>query len=111
MPDWASMRAMHDSRLEPETEIDSDHPGFFRKSSSACTTRVAGVISTSPGVVLGNSFDASANRGDDNRPVLALAGRVLVKATTENGPISVGDLLVLPLSRAIPCAAATRLLP
>ena len=30
----------------------------------------------------------------DNRPLLALLGRVPVKATTENGPIHPGDLLV-----------------
>ena len=31
--------------------------------------------------------------GKDTRPLLALIGRVPVKATTENGPIRVGDLL------------------
>jgi len=30
---------------------------------------------------------------DDTRPLLALLGRVPVKATTENGPIRIGDLL------------------
>jgi len=75
-------------------EIDPDHPGFFRKTSSPYSMKVAGIVSTSPGVVLGNSFDATADKWEDNRPVLAIAGRVPVKATTENGPIQVGDLLV-----------------
>jgi hypothetical protein len=35
----------------------------------------------------------------DTHPLLALAGRVPVKATTENGPIQPGDLLRVSLSR------------
>ena len=75
-------------------EIDPDHPGFFRKSASAYSRKVAGIISTSPGVVLGNKTDRTADAWDDNRPVLAIAGRVPVKVSTENGQIEVGDLLV-----------------
>jgi len=75
-------------------EIDPEHSGFFRKTRSPYSTRVAGIISTSPGVVLGNSFDPSADQWEDNRPVLAIAGRVPLKATTENGAIQIGDLLV-----------------
>ncbi|MEM4414211.1 MAG: hypothetical protein QXD59_08040, partial [Candidatus Caldarchaeum sp.] len=71
-------------------EIDPDNPGKFRKAREAISTRVAGVISTAPGVVLGNS-DAM---GTDTRPILALAGRVPVKATAKFGAIQVGDLLV-----------------
>jgi hypothetical protein len=63
---------------------------------------VAGVISTAPGFVLGAkhlSLALSVNgegRGEvepGERPLLALLGRVPVKATTENGPIRPGDLL------------------
>jgi hypothetical protein len=75
-------------------EIDPDHTGFFRKSADPYSRRVAGIISTSPGVILGNSTDSETGDWDDNRPVLAIAGRVPVKVTTENGPIQVGDLLV-----------------
>jgi len=78
--------------LEPGdvVEIDPDNPGKFRKAREAVSTRVAGVISTAPGVVLGNT-DAM---GTDTRPILALAGRVPVKATAKFGAIQVGDLLV-----------------
>ncbi len=78
--------------LEPGdvVEIDPDNPGKFRKAREAISTRVAGVISTAPGVVLGNT-DAL---GTDMRPILALAGRVPVKATAKFGAIQVGDLLV-----------------
>jgi len=75
-------------------EIDPEHPGFFRKSAGAYSTRVAGIISTSPGVVLGRKSDPESDPWDDKRPVLAIAGRVPVKVTTENGPIAIGDLLV-----------------
>nr|BAL55177.1 hypothetical protein HGMM_F23G10C30 [uncultured Acetothermia bacterium]BAL60218.1 hypothetical protein HGMM_OP4C854 [Candidatus Acetothermum autotrophicum] len=72
-------------------EIDPDNPGKFRKAREALSTRVAGVISTAPGVVLGNK---DAVTSSDTRPILALAGRVPVKATAKFGAISVGDLLV-----------------
>ena len=75
-------------------EIDPDHVGFFRKATGVYSTRVAGIISTSPGVILGNDVDDVTGQWDDNRPVLAIAGRVPVKVSTENGPIAVGDLLV-----------------
>ena len=75
-------------------EIDPEHPGFFRKSSTPYSTKVAGIISTSPGIILGNSFDETTDDWEDNRPVLAVTGRVPCKVTTENGPIEIGDLLV-----------------
>jgi len=74
-------------------EIDPEKPGYFRKARDTYSRLVAGVISSDPGVVLGSSSDPVEGEGDP-RPVLALAGRVPVKATTENGPIQVGDLLV-----------------
>lgn len=69
------------------------HPGFFRKTRSPYSTMIAGIISTSPGITLGNNFDAKADKWEDNRPMLALAGRVPVKVTTENGPIQIGEPL------------------
>jgi len=75
-------------------EIDPEHPGFFRKSSSPYNTTVAGIISTSPGVILGNNFDEATDDWEDNRPVLAVTGRVPCKVSAENGPIQIGDLLV-----------------
>jgi len=75
-------------------EIDPEHAGFFRKASGLYSRRVAGIISTSPGVILGNDINPTTDQWDDGRPVLAIAGRVPVKASTENGPIAVGDLLV-----------------
>ena len=74
-------------------EIDPENPGQYRKAQEPYSIRVAGVISTAPAITLGNAFDAAAEQWEDNRPLLALAGRVPVKITTENGPIGVGDFL------------------
>ena len=73
-------------------EIDPDHPGQFRIAATPNSSAVAGVISTSPGVTLNarNTADSPAN----TEPQLALAGRVPVKVSAENGSIRPGDLLV-----------------
>jgi len=51
------------------------------------------VISSNPGVILGNNSEFRLKEWKDNRPMLALAGRVPVKVNSENGSINVGDLL------------------
>jgi len=75
-------------------EIDPKHEGFFRKANSSYSKKVAGVISSNPGVILGNDNATSLDKWKDNRPMLALVGRIPVKANIENGSIAVGDLLV-----------------
>ena len=72
-------------------EIDPDHPDSFRLSSEAASPRVAGVISTDPGVALNARHGAEQTM---DGPALALAGRVPVKVTNEGGAIRIGDLLV-----------------
>ena len=49
------------------------------------------MITSVPAITLGNQ---PADPISSGLPLLALMGRVPVKATTENGPIRVGDLLV-----------------
>jgi hypothetical protein len=90
-------------------ELDPENPGHYRKSRGPCSTLVAGVVSTNPGVVLG--ADATSHGTDpstldfgpwtdDSRPwtsdsaLLALIGIVPVKVTDEGGSIEPGDLLV-----------------
>jgi len=68
--------------------LDPDHPQEYRLSAQACSSLVAGVVSTEPGVVLGQE-GASAKLA-----LLALIGAVPVKVTNEGGPIRSGDLLV-----------------
>ena len=67
-------------------EIDPDHSGYFRKSRG--TPLVVGVVSTRAGLTMANRAAQP-----DFRPSIALIGRVPVKATRENGPIQLGDLL------------------
>lgn len=55
-------------------------------SSAAYDTRVAGVVSAQPGVILG---EAAADR-----EMIATTGRVKVKVDATRAPIEVGDLLV-----------------
>jgi len=78
-------------------EIDPLADETVRKSTLAYSTRVIGVVSTDPGIIL------SKERGD---VPLAISGRVPVKVTTENGPILRGDLLTTSSTpgRAMRCA-------
>ena len=81
-------------KLEPGdvVEIDEDSGQAFRLSSQPNSTSVGGVISTKPGVSLNTTTaEDSAAKG---MPRLALSGRVPVKASSENGPLRAGDLLV-----------------
>ncbi len=72
-------------------EIDPEHPNSFRLCAEANTTRVAGIISTAPGVTLNAKDSATA---EVSGPALALAGRVPTKVNKQNGAIHIGDLLV-----------------
>ena len=68
--------------------LDPANPGSYTPTNSACSERVAGVISTEPGIVLG------ANESGQLGAPLALRGIVPVRVTDEGGPILPGDLLV-----------------
>ena len=68
-------------------EFDPENPAQYRKARGGCSSLVAGVVSTEPGVVLGELTVGE-------RALLALVGIVPVKACDEGGPIVVGDLLV-----------------
>lgn len=82
-------------------ELDPTRPGFYRLARGPCSQLVAGVVSTEPGFVLGSppttsevlrsTFDVQ----EAGQALLALIGIVPVKVTDENGPIRVGDLLVV----------------
>ena len=76
-------------------ELDPTQPGHYRKSRGPCSTLVAGVVSTDPGVVLGSPLPTGDSRlVTDDSALLALLGIVPVKVTEEGGPIQPGDLLV-----------------
>jgi hypothetical protein len=77
-------------------EIDPAHPDRFRLARTANSTLVAGVVSTNPAVTMNNNdlTDNDSGQRTDQRPLLALIGKVPVKASAENGAIQIGDLLV-----------------
>ncbi|KKR99892.1 MAG: hypothetical protein UU49_C0002G0006 [Candidatus Magasanikbacteria bacterium GW2011_GWC2_41_17] len=66
--------------------VDLNNPNKFKKSSSAYTKEIAGVISDTSAFLMGSS--------GEGRAPLALAGLVKTKVTAENGQIAVGDYLV-----------------
>ena len=77
-------------------ELDPSRPGHYRKARSKCSTLVAGVVSTNPGVILGSSSPTlDIGPWTLDSALLALLGIVPVKVTDEGGPIQPGDLLVV----------------
>ena len=66
--------------------IDPVESNRVLPSSQSYDTRIAGVVSSQPGIILGEA-------GEDKAKV-AHSGRVKVKVDAQFGPISVGDLLV-----------------
>ena len=66
--------------------FDADSPGSMIVSSRAYQENLAGVVSETPGMLLGGM------ESPDRKPV-ALAGRVPAKVSTQNGPIKAGDPL------------------
>lgn len=77
-------------------EVDPERPGFFRRSRGAYSPRVVGVVSSQPAITMNNNHLASDSPENevDQRPLLALTGKVPVRVSDENGPIVPGDLLV-----------------
>ena len=81
-----------DSLLSPGdvVSIDSNETGFVQRSSGKMQNTVVGVYSEKPALRLSQT-DGTIN-GGRTVPV-ALAGRVPVKISLENGPIQPGDYL------------------
>jgi hypothetical protein len=66
--------------------LDANQLHYVQASSQAYDTRVAGVVSDSPGVILGEAGEGKVK--------VATTGRVRVKVDATRRPIRVGDLLV-----------------
>lgn len=91
--DLAEPFAVSEGTAEPGTVmvIDADRPGHLRASTTAYDSRVAGVVSGAGGVRHGLSLSqAGVLEGDTH---IALAGRVYVRCSAENGPVRPGDRL------------------
>ncbi|HKP11354.1 MAG TPA: hypothetical protein VJZ91_04560 [Blastocatellia bacterium] len=66
--------------------LDADHNNHVLASSKSYDTRVAGVVSAQPGLILG--------QGGDDKLKVATTGRVKVQVDATRASILVGDLLV-----------------
>lgn len=81
-------------------EIDPNDPGRYRKERLLAESLQEGIGTLRAGVAELSRWEERSQRlarvglPVPGRPLLALMGRVYVKATTENGPIRPGDLLV-----------------
>lgn len=74
--------------FSPGTVLVIGDDGRLGVTSTAYDTRVAGIISTEPGVSLGTN-----EGGNPGEAQVAIAGRVPCKVDASNGPIRPGDLL------------------
>lgn len=84
-----------DNTLAPGEIVtfDPSNPSAYIVRASSAAIPILGVISTAPGVVLGEPFPPG-DLDKSLRPV-ALSGRVPVKVNTENGDIVPGDSLTI----------------
>jgi hypothetical protein len=88
--DLAEIYGTHDNTLiaGDVVSIDPTMSAGVQKSTGVYDENVLGVVSTQPGIVIGDVQDPGAT------PVLlALAGRVPIKVNLENGSIKKGDYL------------------
>jgi hypothetical protein len=74
--------------LSPGTVLIIGPDGTLRISAKADDTRVAGIVSTSPAIILGRTPD-----GNNGEAVVAISGRVPCKVDAGYGSIRPGDLL------------------
>jgi hypothetical protein len=66
--------------------LNRDHDNEVTASSKAYDTAVAGVVSTQPGLILGE--------GSASKAMIATTGRVKVHVDASRHPVAIGDLLV-----------------
>lgn len=89
--DVAENYPTNDTSLEAG-DVVAANPGFpIYVSKATSTSPILGIVSTKPGVLL-NGYKAQDFASASTVPV-ALAGRVPVKVSNENGAITVGDYL------------------
>lgn len=87
--DLAEIYGTFDSSLEAGdvVSLDKNMRAGVKKTDKSYDDNTIGVISTKPGLVIGNIED------DASAVTVALSGRVPVKVNLENGPIYKGDYL------------------
>ena len=104
--DLAEMYRAADLALEAGDIVSfSDMSSVVPAVTKATTSsRIIGIVSTAPGLTLGGANQEY--QGADMRPI-ALAGRVPVKVSTENGPVKIGDRIALSNINGIGMKATT----
>ncbi|MEO8218335.1 MAG: hypothetical protein ABI718_14740 [Acidobacteriota bacterium] len=84
LAEWVpSSEALEDGNV---VVLDTRQSNQVRSSRSAYDTAVAGVVSATPGIVLGE--------GGEGRYKIATTGRVRIRVDASRNPIGIGDLLV-----------------
>ncbi|MBI2071375.1 MAG: hypothetical protein HYT79_12370, partial [Elusimicrobia bacterium] len=96
-PDVAENITTSDEAIEAGDIVVADpkHRERIIKSSRVYQSGILGIISTKPGILTNadeGDIDGAITRDKKQRP-LALAGRVPVKVSLENGTIAIGDYL------------------
>lgn len=86
-----------DNNLEPGDVVVFDErklaPKATKKSGSAYSSFLMGIVSTDPGFLMSDVAEADGATDLVNPKPIALAGRVPTKVSSENGPIKIGDHL------------------
>ncbi|MEZ6318748.1 MAG: hypothetical protein R3B49_08345 [Phycisphaerales bacterium] len=91
--DFAEMLPARDP-VDPGDLLAVDDAGQLVLTSAPYQTTVVGVCSTKPAFLGGAISDAGEERDLTGEVPLAVVGIVPLKATSENGPVRPGDLLV-----------------
>jgi len=101
--DLAEIYCSNDSTIHAGDTVALDHTlrAGVKKTAKAYDAGTLGVVATSPGLVIGDTEEKC------EKPVMvALAGRVPVKVSSENGPVKAGDLLTASSKPGIAMRAA-----
>jgi len=78
------------SKVKSQNGKDVDTKGVLMKTDTSYDSKLLGIISTNPGVLM-NSIDDDT--GKEDKRMLALAGRVPVKIAPDSPAIAIGDFL------------------
>jgi hypothetical protein len=97
------IRLEHDTPENPPAILES-LVGSVARADAAHAAQVLGIVSTKPGVLLGDT--TGFKLGSTFKPV-ALVGRVPVKVSTEGGSIRAGDRIVISSLPGIGSKATT----
>lgn len=84
---------------------DSNNPQWYVQRASDKNQPILGVVSTAPSLVMGYAVTPANFNQNEVRPI-ALAGRVPVKVSTQNGAVAIGDRLTLSDTPGVAMKAA-----